>query len=157
MQHSVKYADIHAAYVLDSSNRALIEDMADNCPLEYGDLVFMARRLLLSIGGDTLEVTSACEEDYYMPGYSPKQISPQENQQQVMVYPNPANQSVFIQASFTGEFTLMDMMGRNLRSGTMEADIPVEIAVLNIPAGIYSIAFSEQGIHKETFKLVITH
>src|SRR5690606_2181159 len=112
----------HAAYVLDSTSRALIEDMADNCPVEYGDLVFMARRLLLNIGGDTLEMTSACEEEYHLPGYSPKYTQPENTISQVRVYPNPASQNVWIQASFSGEFSLLDLMGRTLRNGNMEAD-----------------------------------
>lgn len=76
-------------------------------------------------------------------------IAAEENSP-VKVYPNPSNGVVNIHASEGGTYSITDMAGRILRSGTLQANTRIE----GLPQGIYCLTV-QSGDVRYTQKLVV--
>jgi hypothetical protein len=63
-----------------------------------------------------------------------------ESQNELTVYPNPANQSIAVLSNFVGEntITIIDAVGNNVMQMNTSATL-LEINISNLPAGMYSV------------------
>ena len=119
-------------------------------------------RLLLNLSGELLQ-----DSDFYLPSnfiyvlfeshevpgldgwsfdYTASSASVGETEDNGwLLYPNPAHELLFIEREMPalGKFTLLDAMGRILRS-TVSGDEMVTIPIADLPDGIYFIRM-EQG------------
>ena len=77
---------------------------------------------------NTIPVTITCKENN------------NELQNELTVYPNPANQNIAIQTNFIGEntITIIDAVGNNVMQMNTSETL-LEINISNLPAGMYSV------------------
>ena len=77
---------------------------------------------------NTIPVTITCKENN------------NESQNELTVYPNPANQNIVILTNFIGEnaITIIDAVGNNVMQMNTTATL-LEINISNLPAGMYSV------------------
>ena len=63
-----------------------------------------------------------------------------ESQNELTVYPNPANQSIAVLSNFVGEntITIIDAVGNNVMQMNTSETL-LEINISNLPAGMYSV------------------
>jgi hypothetical protein len=76
----------------------------------------------------------------------------------VAVYPNPARQQLQVVANeFTGKgnYTIMDMQGRQVQSGVFpQLQTPMQIGLNKLAPGIYSIVLRD-GTKSETVRFIV--
>jgi hypothetical protein len=77
----------------------------------------------------------------------------------VRVFPNPASDFITMKHPFNsfGNVTLFDMQGRNIKelfSGTLSAETPIEVAINDVKSGVYFIKIFE-GENTVSKKLII--
>lgn len=150
-------ADTLPGYTLTFIARAMIEDMADNCPVEYGDLVFMARRFLLDVAGDANEIISDCEENYYMPTGAAKWAQSQnEEKVTVSVYPNPAKDALYITSAGDAMYQLVDITGRVIMAGRIYEGT-FDLPLAGILPGVYNFVIVNHDSVLQTTRIVIMH
>lgn len=150
-------ADTLPSYTLTFIARAMIEDMADNCPVEYGDLVFMARRFLLDVAGDANEIISDCEENYYMPTGAAKWAQSQnEEKVTVSVYPNPAKDALYITSAGDATYQLVDITGRIIMAGRIYEGT-FDLPLAGILPGVYNFVIVNHDSVLQTTRIVIMH
>ena len=77
---------------------------------------------------NTIPVTITCKENN------------NESQNELTVYPNPANQNIVILTNFIGEntITIIDAVGNNVMQMNTSETL-LEINISNLPAGMYSV------------------
>jgi hypothetical protein len=59
-------------------------------------------------------------------------------QQKIYVYPNPAKDKIVIGGATSPHFSIFDMLGHEIRTGTI-LDKPIEIDISTLPIGIYLV------------------
>ncbi|MBR5028237.1 MAG: T9SS type A sorting domain-containing protein, partial [Bacteroidales bacterium] len=78
------------------------------------------------------------------------------NGQQLVIYPNPSSDKVYVSFGNTAaEYFLYDMSGREITKGTIKPNVPAEIDLGTLPAGVYYIRVNG-GDFRTTEKIVLT-
>jgi hypothetical protein len=73
----------------------------------------------------------------------------------INVYPNPTSQLIYVNHSELNKFQIQitDLNGKQIFSGTLEKDIPLDIS--NYTKGIYFLLIeSEESQYKSTYKII---
>jgi len=103
--------------------------MAQLCPFEYGENVYLAR-IMLKLTGDTTEYSNECETDASdMPEKS--MMFGSDNEFTTTVYPNPAQNEITVETNITlpATLTLYSATGQQLYS--VQINDPVSIVTIN--------------------------
>ncbi|MEL6863903.1 MAG: T9SS type A sorting domain-containing protein [Bacteroidota bacterium] len=134
-----------------------LKDIAGQCAGYGGEGVYLARTLFSEA---TLTVTTYNDEclQEVAPGRSDLETKP-SLAQQVEVFPNPADESVWVNVSADHEvkfLILSDILGKTVRSIQVpEGANTFQINTSELPAGSYFLSAAEGAY--EAIKLVITH
>ena len=130
--------DIFAGYTneLTILQKETLHNIAVQCPLTGGDAVLLARAILAS--QSELPISYADDADCNQE-QSPEERNIAPLKVTLLVSPNPATNWLRIDHStFSGQFTLYDILGKTYREQQLPADNNVDfISVSDIPNGVY--------------------
>jgi hypothetical protein len=161
-QSQQQFNDLYLAYLaqnktLNNSEVSNLETIAQQCPMFYGTSVYQARAVLFDLKRQNY--ISACEN--VSPNASSKRIGQTiDNFAQttdIIVYPNPANTVVFIDAKNheTVVLKLYDVMGHLVIDKTVASTEKIDIN--NLSNGIYIYKLYHNDTELKVGKLIITH
>jgi hypothetical protein len=147
-------------YELSSSQKSVLESLAQQCPYEYGPAVFQARAYLKACGY-SLDYKNVCEE--MNPASIARMMTPKNNEMEgfsLDVYPNPANDKLNVSATLpagvSGEIIFYDGIGNKIASEKLaEGANTTEIDVSKIAAGVYYYKAYANHQQFKTNKLII--
>ena len=72
---------------------------------------------------------------------------------QLLVFPNPATERIFVQGPLTPEqFTLTDLNGRVVRSGRFASS---GVPVVGLPAGVYLLRLETAGVGSTVRRVMV--
>ncbi len=160
------------AEVLTEAELADIETLANTCPYTAGNAVFTARSLFgmfsPGIHYDDIEICNS--QGIYKDGISKLQQQLNEishsvhsrklNENSILVYPIPANQSITIEYMLNeneeGEFVIYDMLGNQLQKIKLFGNIQhTNMDVSHLAKGMYTYKVTTSGYHSYAGKLII--
>jgi hypothetical protein len=143
---------------LNATEQAVLQSIADQCPLAGGNAVFAARSMIaLYSETDEYDDENRCLS-VGMLYRNTQDALPQV--EKLTLIPNPADNNLQVKSKemfINGELSMYDIYGRLILQTTLPTDKnELNIDVSNIPVGVYSIRLSNNGL-KETERLVIIH
>ena len=146
----------------DSADRVTIQEIANYCPLEYGQGVYLARAWALGFDNFSQAFYHSCEDapaPLSLKQEEEELIKSQENEKTIVakLYPNPAKDEITISLSGTVEFigtiSLSSLTGATLSKYVLNNQFN-KINVEQLPAGVYLYCIFGEGINQKG-KLVI--
>ena len=150
-------------YALDNSQFAQVTEVSEQCPLLGGDAVYRARVLYQLKEYRNFEAEDLCSEMARASALA-KPIGVKSDQtQEIMLFPNPANDKLFIQfnqglVEHIGEINVFTLDGKLSHSEVLnEMDDISEMDISTLKNGIYYAKVRVNGGTLKTIKLVIIH
>ena len=151
------FNELYASYLsqrntLKSTEISSLEDIAYLCPAIYGNAVYQARAVLFGIKKQSY--ISDCEK--VTPAKSSKKVANAfEGKAEVVVYPNPANSELFVNAIGYNEVTikLYNIMGALVLEKIIAPNQSLNIS--NLVNGIYTYKIYSSNNELKTDKLII--
>lgn len=146
-------------FSLDESQLEAVQSIAEQCPFEGGQAVYLARALYQWHEYRTFDDLALCEEPELRP--APLGIEPSTPAETFRFYPNPGAGAlnVAVPEAYLGQrlqLKLSSLTGRLLTSkGIASANIIERLETDQIPGGIYSVEVWAAGQHLATERLVI--
>lgn len=146
-------------YELTAQQEATIQAIAQLCPYEYGDAVYMARGYYpLCVQHDFDDEEICSPEAKFLPpqkGGNQKKISTG-----LEIYPNPAIDEIFVvleDGEFeSGEYTIFNTAGKQLLTYPLQKDIvKYKLDISDLPSGIYFIRLNREGFAPVIIKQII--
>lgn len=146
-------------FALDESQLEAVQGIAEQCPFEGGQAVYLARALYQLYEYRAFDDLALCEEPELRP--APLGIEPFVLAETFRFYPNPGAGAlnVAVPEACLGQrlqLKLSSLTGRLLTSkGIASANIIERLETGQIPGGIYSVEVWAAGQHLATERLVI--
>lgn len=129
--------------------------MAQLCPFEYGENVYLAR-VMLKLTGDTTEYSNECEVDEMdMPDKS-AQYGNDENLT-TLVYPNPAKDMINIETEMAlpATLTIYSAMGQELFSTEIsDSESVIHLSGIQPQPVFYVIRNVNGELYRGTFTII---
>ncbi len=147
--------DASAVGASDGSLQALIEGGTPPYFLDWstGDSVYTISGLAKGNYGLTVEDFYGCTATAIFPIDEPDGIFDIENAIEISLFPNPANTSVFIQTNTDkiSSISIFDLSGKMVKAISVESlkgNDAVEISVIDLPVGNYTVLVNADGVVK---------
>ena len=74
----------------------------------------------------------------------------------VLLYPNPAVEEIFIHADHAARYRVLDLTGKTMLSGTLR-DGRSTVSVARLPHGLYFLELSDDRRVVSTQRFVVSH
>jgi hypothetical protein len=135
----------------------ILRGIANQCPYEYGDAVYLARLLLSRIEPTVFH--NECEDIIEQRKHDKVKVEV-KTPLQVAVYPNPARDEFYVE--FTGDLSgkstiveLYDLYGKMVKQVRTNNETKFTVSTFNLTSGIYFYKISVDNMELKKDKLVI--
>lgn len=133
--------------------KALLKEIAGECPSEGGMAVYQARALIVALDPG-VEYEARCLALSEEPASAGASLALAEIEvPSLSIYPSPAREQVFIQGA-SGQIHIFDLNGHEMLVGDLSGSV-MHVSTVDWSAGIYFVRHEPPGAPVSTYKLVI--
>lgn len=151
---------LDSAFIYSSSDIALINSIANQCPIEGGNSVYLARNLLMTIVNDVIEFVDSCDNGVKRSHLLiPNKIASTESKP-FKLYPNPNNGNMILDYSLNindkAAISIYDITGKLINSYLLNtSNTQMTINEMELNNGIYFYHIKVNNTIVQQDKLVI--
>jgi hypothetical protein len=159
-----KYHEIYIKYyqqsLLNQQDSTNLKELAEKCPFSDGSVIYKARALYNLIFGKNDVFSDDCISSNF--SKSMTQVSEIESSDELILYPNPAKDEVYVQLNNKNEETtkleiqVFDAMGKIvLENPNLELVNGSYSFTLDVINGIYFVKIINLSTHENTIKKLV--